>query len=187
MAQLVGHRPAKWKFACSTPSQGTCLGCRFGPWLGRMRGSQSVFLFHTDGLFPSLSPSLPFSQKILKKRKGKKMFKSWGVRGRHWNFPCPGVCNETDATMRSVLGGLGNTSKRRANILAVQEWIMTWRQNSCLRKSLRTYKAPGPDDQNNILPIFLILYSRRHGLPRIPTDNPVFCTQCEGAHNCSAN
>ena len=34
VAQLVGCCPVKQKATDLIPSQGTCLGCRFGPWLG---------------------------------------------------------------------------------------------------------------------------------------------------------
>ena len=37
VAQLVGYHPAKRKVASSIPSQGTCLGCKFGPWLGHVQ------------------------------------------------------------------------------------------------------------------------------------------------------
>ena len=33
VAQLVGHHPTDPKVMGSIPSQGTCLGCRFGPQL----------------------------------------------------------------------------------------------------------------------------------------------------------
>ena len=33
VAQWVGHCPADKKVASSIPGQGTCLGCRPGPWL----------------------------------------------------------------------------------------------------------------------------------------------------------
>ena len=36
VAQLVGHCPANQKFIGSIPGWGTCLGCRFGPWLGQI-------------------------------------------------------------------------------------------------------------------------------------------------------
>ena len=35
VSQRAGHHSAKQKVASSIPSQGTCLGCRPGPWLGR--------------------------------------------------------------------------------------------------------------------------------------------------------
>ena len=31
---LVGHHPANREVTSSIPGQGTCLGCRPGPWLG---------------------------------------------------------------------------------------------------------------------------------------------------------
>ena len=34
VTQLVGHHPAKRKVPSSIPSQGTCLGCSFGPGQG---------------------------------------------------------------------------------------------------------------------------------------------------------
>ena len=34
MAQVVGHCPARRIVAGSISSQGTCLGCEFGPQLG---------------------------------------------------------------------------------------------------------------------------------------------------------
>ena len=32
VAQCIEHRPANQRVASSIPSQGTCLGCRPGPW-----------------------------------------------------------------------------------------------------------------------------------------------------------
>ena len=34
VAQLVGHHPTNQKVTGSIPSQGTCLSCAFGAWLG---------------------------------------------------------------------------------------------------------------------------------------------------------
>ena len=34
VAQWIEHRPANQRVASSIPSQGTCLGCRPGPWYG---------------------------------------------------------------------------------------------------------------------------------------------------------
>ena len=54
----VGHCPAKQKAAGLVPGQGTCLGCRFGPWSEHVQEA-------TGGCFsPCLSPSIPFSLKI---------------------------------------------------------------------------------------------------------------------------
>ena len=36
MAHLVGCHSTKWKVTGSIPSQGTCVGFRFSPWLGRI-------------------------------------------------------------------------------------------------------------------------------------------------------
>ena len=32
VAQWIEHSPANQKITGSIPSQGTCLGCRYGPW-----------------------------------------------------------------------------------------------------------------------------------------------------------
>ena len=53
VAQWVGHYPASQGVTGSIPRQGTCLGCRPGPWLGT--GVQEM----ADRCF-SLSPSFPF-------------------------------------------------------------------------------------------------------------------------------
>ena len=52
-AQLAGVIPQSIGLLVRLPSQGTCLGCRFGPWLAAtlVRGNPSMFL--------SLSLSLP--------------------------------------------------------------------------------------------------------------------------------
>ena len=39
VTQLVGHQPTKQEVTTSIPSQGTCLGCRFGSWLGCVQGA----------------------------------------------------------------------------------------------------------------------------------------------------
>ena len=47
VAYWIEHWPADWKVTGSIPSQGTCLGCRPGPWLGvyeRQLVSINVFL-----------------------------------------------------------------------------------------------------------------------------------------------
>ena len=63
-ARLVGWHPAKQKVASFIPVQGTYLGCRFATQLGHVPEA-------TDQCFsPSLSPSLPLSERK-KKRKGR--------------------------------------------------------------------------------------------------------------------
>ena len=37
VAQWVGRRPTKRKVMSSIPTQGTCLGCGFGPQLGSIQ------------------------------------------------------------------------------------------------------------------------------------------------------
>ena len=37
VAQVVGHHPAKQKVSGLIPTQGTCLGCRFGPQSGQVQ------------------------------------------------------------------------------------------------------------------------------------------------------
>ena len=34
VTQWIEHGPEKQRVASSIPSQGTCLACRLGPWLG---------------------------------------------------------------------------------------------------------------------------------------------------------
>ena len=59
MAQWVGHRPAKQKVTGSIPSQGTYLGCGYGPRWG-IHGRQPI------DVSLSFSPSLPLFLKINK-------------------------------------------------------------------------------------------------------------------------
>lgn len=102
----------------------------------------------------------------------------------------------TAMKQKSVLGNLGNTRKRKANILVLEDWINPWGYN-CLRNSIRIYKTPESDDRNYVLQIFLIsiLYRRRRGIlwdiHRKSTDNPVFCIHYKVTHNffsiCSDN
>ena len=73
MAQLIGC-PAKQKVASSVPGQGTCLGCRFRPWLSYVQKAAHECFSHP--CFFSLSP-FPFSKrgyrvkKCLKKKANK--------------------------------------------------------------------------------------------------------------------
>ena len=53
VAQLIGHSPTKRKVTGLIPSQGTCLGCGSGPWLGCLREATLTLMFL------SLSFSLP--------------------------------------------------------------------------------------------------------------------------------
>ena len=62
VTQQVGHHPAKQKVTCSIPSQGMCLGCGFGPWLGYVQEATdqclsliSMFLFLPFSLSSPLS------------------------------------------------------------------------------------------------------------------------------------
>ena len=57
VAQWSECGPANHKVAGSIPSQGTCLGCQPGPWLGGVRDKQLMF--------PSLPP-LPSPLRINK-------------------------------------------------------------------------------------------------------------------------
>ena len=67
VAQLIGHCPAKWRVTGSIPSQGTCLGCEFGPQSGCVQEQLiSVSLSHWC-FSPSLSPSLPLFLNQFKK------------------------------------------------------------------------------------------------------------------------
>ena len=63
VAQWVGHRPTKQGVAGSIPGEGTCLGCRFSPWLGRFLAHtkrQPIDVSLSSQCFsPSLSPFLP--------------------------------------------------------------------------------------------------------------------------------
>ena len=66
VAQWMEHLPVNERVANSIPSQGTCLGCGPGPWLGACeRDLVSVSLTHLC-FSPSLSLSLPISLKINK-------------------------------------------------------------------------------------------------------------------------
>ena len=57
VTQLVGHHPAKRKVPSSIPSQGTCLGCRFGPGQGVQPISCSLSCASLSLFLPSF-PSL---------------------------------------------------------------------------------------------------------------------------------
>ena len=66
VAQWIEHWPANQKVASSTPSQGTCLGCEPGPWLGACKRQPiCVSLIHRC-FSPSPSPFIPLSLKINK-------------------------------------------------------------------------------------------------------------------------
>ena len=58
VAQLVGLCAAEQKVASLIPSQGTCLGCGFGPWLGHIQGADNQS-FSLTLIFLFLSSSLP--------------------------------------------------------------------------------------------------------------------------------
>ena len=77
VAQLIGVLPCNQKVVGSIPSEGTCLGCRFGAWSGYTQEAtnhQSMFLSHiyfslflpSFPISPSLSSSLPHLSKINK-------------------------------------------------------------------------------------------------------------------------
>ena len=70
VAQLVGHHPANQKVTSSVTSQGTCLGCRFGPWLGRMQEDTNRY-FSLTSMILSLSFSLPSPLSRINKRRKK--------------------------------------------------------------------------------------------------------------------
>ena len=54
VAQLVGRHSANQKVTSLIPHQGTYLGCRFEPWLGRFwEGNQSMFLTSMFLFLPS--------------------------------------------------------------------------------------------------------------------------------------
>ena len=58
--ESVGGHPTHWKVAGLIHSQGTCLGCRFGPWLGHMWKTMMDWCFSlTLCLSPCHSPPLP--------------------------------------------------------------------------------------------------------------------------------
>ena len=59
VAQWIEHRPVNQKVASSIPSQDTCLGCGPGPWLGAVRGNQSMYLSHMDVSLPLFLPPVP--------------------------------------------------------------------------------------------------------------------------------
>ena len=60
VAQWIEHQPENLKISGSIPSQGTCLGGRPGPQLGRARGNQSMFLSHIDVSLHLFLPSFSF-------------------------------------------------------------------------------------------------------------------------------
>ena len=57
IAQWIERRPANQKVSGSIPSQGTCLGCRPGPWWGARKKQP-----HTDVSLPLPSLSSPVSK-----------------------------------------------------------------------------------------------------------------------------
>ena len=63
MAQLVGCHPANQKVTSSIPSQGTCLGCRFGPQSGHIWEA----INRCFSLFPSFSFPLSLKINLLKR------------------------------------------------------------------------------------------------------------------------
>ena len=62
------HCPINWPRNCkvmgSIPCQGTCLGCRFGPWLGYLWEATNQCFSH-QSFFSSLSPSFPLFLKSI--------------------------------------------------------------------------------------------------------------------------
>ena len=56
VAQWVGHHPKKQKVTRSIPSQGTCLGCGPGPWLGVCKGRPINVSLACQCFFPFLPP-----------------------------------------------------------------------------------------------------------------------------------
>ena len=63
VAQWVGRWPANQKVTSSIPTQGTCLGCGPGPWLGECeRQPISVSLTHQCFFFSSSSLPSPLSK-----------------------------------------------------------------------------------------------------------------------------
>ena len=58
VAQWIEHQPANQKVAGLSPSQGTCLGCRPGPWWGCVQEAANLFISCTL-MFLSLSFSFP--------------------------------------------------------------------------------------------------------------------------------
>ena len=63
VAQLVGHCPENRKVTSLIPSQGTCLGCGFGPQLGRVQEATNQ-CFSLTVMFLYLSfPSPPSKNK----------------------------------------------------------------------------------------------------------------------------
>ena len=64
VTQLAAASSCELKVAGSMPSQSTCLGCRFSPWSGCMRGNQLMYLSYINISVP-LSPSLPLSLKSI--------------------------------------------------------------------------------------------------------------------------
>ena len=58
MAQLVRHHPAKQKVSGSTPSRGTCLGCRFHP-RSEVIQKAANWCSSVTSMFFSLSFSIP--------------------------------------------------------------------------------------------------------------------------------
>ena len=78
VAQLVGHHPVNWKVAGLIPSQGTCLGCGFGPGWGHVLEATNWCFFLTP-MFLSVSFSLPSSLwKIIK------CVLRWGLKKNFW-------------------------------------------------------------------------------------------------------
>ena len=75
MAQLVGHHPANQRVVGWIPSQGTFLGCGFGPGRGAYK-RQLVNVSPSHQCFsPSLSPSLFLSLKSMGMSLGKDLKK----------------------------------------------------------------------------------------------------------------
>ena len=68
VAQWIEHWPTNQKVTGSIPSQGTCLGCGPGPWLGGMREATDCFSHTSMFLSVSLPTSLPSKSKKKQKK-----------------------------------------------------------------------------------------------------------------------
>ena len=67
VAQWIECQPVNQRVASLIPSQGMCLVCGPGPWLGTCK-RQLIDFLHTNAFSPCLSPSLPLSKdKYMKK------------------------------------------------------------------------------------------------------------------------
>ena len=82
MAQWIERWPANRKVAGSIPSQGTCLGCGPGPWLGACERQPICVSLTQQCFYPSLSSFILLSLKINLKNILKNSFSLFHFVGR---------------------------------------------------------------------------------------------------------